>query len=342
MKSIHLSTYPAGMINQDNFLVADIPMPSIGHGEVLVENIYCSTDPYQRGRMISSRFTVSSSRFPAIELGKRISGESVGKVVESNSPLYSIGDYILHTTGWEEYSVLGDFPDSHVPRKFNPGDNIDEGCLNHIVTRGLVGRTAYYSLVQCMNIKPGDVIAISGACGGVGHIMIQLALKLGAAKVYGITSTEEKANIVASLGGTPIVVPKNTKLSDLVKIMDDNIHEELDHYHENVGNNYFTGAMKHMAVGGNIIYCGVMSIYNNTMPTPGPNIMALIYNDVKIRGCFLTNLNYDHFNAFMDIHGTDLTCLTTVYDGLNELPTQFVDHFVLPDTRLGKSLCKIR
>ena len=291
--------------------------------------------------MIPERYALSSSRFPPIAPGTPITGEAVGKVVESNSDLYNVGDYILHTNGWEEYSILGNFPESHTPRKFTPGDDIDKSCLHRIVTRGLVGRTAYYSLVQCMNIKPGDVIAISGATGGVGHMMIQLALKLGASKVYGITSTDKKAEIIAGLGGIPIVIPKNTKLSQVIEIVDSHIHDKLDHYHENVGNGYFTAAMKHMVVGGTIIYCGVMSLYNNTMPTPGPNIMALIYNDVKIRGCFLTNLNESEFNTFMDEYDADLTCLTTVYNGIEELPNQFVDHFILPDTRVGKSLCKI-
>lgn len=346
MRSVRLTSYPFGMIKEENFIITEEPTPSISENEILVENIYCSTEPYQRGRMIpppkkTSTSSARTGRFPPIELGGSIAGETVGKVIESKSSLYNVGDYIMHTNGWEDYSVLNILLGDPVPRKINITGDADEDCLKYIVTRGLVARTAYYSLVHCMNVQPGDVVAVSGAMGGVGHMLIQLALKLGASKVYGITSTEEKAKQVSDLGGTPIVVPKNAKLNDLMKIIDSSVHDEINHYHENVSNSHFMGVMKHMAIGGTMVYCGAMSLYNATMPSPGPNIMSLIYNDVTIKGCFLSNLDADSFHSFMDQHADDLTYFTSVYDGLNQIPTQFCQHFVLPDSRMGKSVCKL-
>ena len=347
MKSVRLTSYPFGMIKEEHFIITEEITPSLSDNEILVENIYCSTEPYQRGRMIpapknAGTNSARTGRFPPIELGGRIASETVGKVIESKSALYNVGDYIMHTGGWEDYSVLNIHLGDYIPRKIDITGDADEDCLKYIVTRGLVARTAYYSLTHCMNMQPGDVVAVSGAMGGVGHMLMQFALKLGASKVYGITSTEEKAKQVSNLGGTPIVVPKNTKLDDLIKIMDSDVHDEITHYHENVSNSHFMGAMKHMAIGGTMVYCGAMSLYNATMPSPGPNIMSLVYNDVTIKGCFLSRLDADKFHSFIDQHSADLNYITSVYDGLDQIPTQFCQHFVLPDTRLGKSVCKIR
>jgi NADPH:quinone reductase-like Zn-dependent oxidoreductase len=50
----------------------------------------------------------------------------------------------------------------------------------------IAGSTAYAS-VRAVSLKPGDVVAVSGASGGVGSIAVQLARRTGA-KVIGIAS----------------------------------------------------------------------------------------------------------------------------------------------------------
>ena len=341
MKQVQITQYPSGMITEDNFTIVELATPDLEQGEILVENYYCSSDPYQRGRMIPERYAVSSDRFGSIPQNTVVPGETVGKVIESKSDFYKIGDFILHFGGWADYSVLGNFPDDHVPNKFDPTTDKDTACQKHLVINGLVGRTAFFSLTNAMNMKPGDVVAISGATGGVGHIFIQMALKLGASKVYGITSTQEKAVEVQKLGGIPVLIPRGTKLEQIIKIVNDAIPEEIDCYHENVGNDYFTAAMRKMRRGGKMIYCGAMSVYNNTLPGPGPSLLPLIYNDIQICGCYLDNLDESVFNKFIDQYYGDLKHITTLYSGLEELPKQFVEHFTSPAHRVGKSLCKI-
>ncbi|MBX6378066.1 MAG: alcohol dehydrogenase catalytic domain-containing protein [Clostridia bacterium] len=59
--------------------------------------------------------------------------------------------------------------------------------------------TAYHALVDRGRLRPGDVVAISGATGGVGAAAVQLAHVLGASRVLALGSSEEKLQRLATL-----------------------------------------------------------------------------------------------------------------------------------------------
>ena len=56
----------------------------------------------------------------------------------------------------------------------------------------LQGMTAHYLIHEFRKIKPGDIVLIHAAAGGMGLLLVQWAHHLGA-KVIGTVSTEEKA-----------------------------------------------------------------------------------------------------------------------------------------------------
>ena len=340
MRVVTLKRYPTGMISPEDFEIIEKEIPEIANGQALIENIYCSTDPYLRGRMLPPRFNTGSGRFASIEPGEVIQNETIGRVVSSNISGLSEGDYVLHMGGWAEFSTIEE--DSFY-RSFEVDNtqDIDTQLQRYLVINGLVGRTAYHSLTHGSNLQPGEVACVSGADGGVGHIYIQQARLLGASKVYGITSSQEKANQIEDLGATPVIIPRGSKLQDVLSIYQNEIKEEINCYHENVGNDYFLAAMNCMHNTGRMVYCGAMSLYNNTMPSPGPTLIPLIYKDITIRGCFLSDFDLESYTKMLHTHKDQIKALTTIYHGLDSLPQQFTDHFVFTDTRLGKSLCKL-
>jgi D-arabinose 1-dehydrogenase-like Zn-dependent alcohol dehydrogenase len=65
----------------------------------------------------------------------------------------------------------------------------------------LVGLTAY-STVQSLRPSPGDVIVVTAAAGGVGHLECQL-LRLGGARVIGIAG-EENHDYLRQIGAVPV------------------------------------------------------------------------------------------------------------------------------------------
>jgi len=62
--------------------------------------------------------------------------------------------------------------------------------------------TTAVAAVRAVSLKPGDVVAISGAAGGVGSLAVQLARRTGA-RVIGIAS-DESAQFLRSVGVEPV------------------------------------------------------------------------------------------------------------------------------------------
>lgn len=75
-----------------------------------------------------------------------------------------------------------------IPKSFT----IDEAML-------FQGVTAQYLLAEYRDIKPGDVVLVHAAAGGVGQFLIQWLKRLGAVLI-GTASTEEKLQTVRALG----------------------------------------------------------------------------------------------------------------------------------------------
>ena len=63
----------------------------------------------------------------------------------------------------------------------------------------LVFITAWESLVDRARVRPGDLVLVHGAAGGVGHVGVQLARALGGI-VHATVSTDSKAAIARDLG----------------------------------------------------------------------------------------------------------------------------------------------
>jgi len=63
----------------------------------------------------------------------------------------------------------------------------------------LQGLTAQYLVTDSYAIQPGDTVLIHAVAGGVGQNLIQMA-KLKGAKVIGLTSSKEKAQVATTIG----------------------------------------------------------------------------------------------------------------------------------------------
>jgi NADPH2:quinone reductase len=65
------------------------------------------------------------------------------------------------------------------------------------------GLTAWGLVHFVAGVRPGDVVLLHAAAGGVGQLAVQLARRAGA-RVLGTVSTDEKAAIVRRLGAEPL------------------------------------------------------------------------------------------------------------------------------------------
>lgn len=83
------------------------------------------------------------------------------------------------------------------------------GCLP------VVGLTAWEAVVRRARIRPGDRVLVHGGCGGVGHLVVQLAAISGG-RVFATVSTEEKAAMVTELGAEAAILYRDRSVEDYV------------------------------------------------------------------------------------------------------------------------------
>src|SRR5215469_9474913 len=99
-RQILLRSRPEGAPSTENFELVEQPIPQPGEGEVLMRTLFLSLDPYMRGRMSAAK----SYAKPA-EIGQPMVGGTVGEIMASRHPNFSVGDVVLGYGGWQEYAI---------------------------------------------------------------------------------------------------------------------------------------------------------------------------------------------------------------------------------------------
>lgn len=156
--------------------VRDVARPVPGDGEVLVEVKAAGINPGEaliRGGALHDRWP---ARFPSGQ-----GSDLAGVVAELGDGVagFAVGDEVLgfseKRSSQAEYVVV---PAGQLAQK--PAE------VSWEVAGGLfVAGTTAYAAVRSVSLTAGDVVAVSGAAGGVGAIAVQLAKRSGAT-VFGI------------------------------------------------------------------------------------------------------------------------------------------------------------
>src|SRR5512145_2783113 len=99
-REIRLKRFPTGLPTDDDFEMASVTLPAPGDGELLVQNMWMSVDPYMRGRM-----TGQNTYVQGFTPGRALEGGAIGRVAESRHPHFRAGDHVLSQLGWREAFV---------------------------------------------------------------------------------------------------------------------------------------------------------------------------------------------------------------------------------------------
>ena len=187
-REIQLASRPVGRPVPENFRLAEVSLPELTDGQVLVRNRYISVDPYMRGRMND----VKSYSAP-FALDEALDGGAVGEVIASRSDDRKVGDAVVHQLGWREYAVLD--AAATVPARTDLAP-----ASAYLGVLGMTGLTAYAGLLKVAEFKAGDAVFISGAAGAVGSLVGQIAKAMGASRVIGSAGSPEKVAHLLELG----------------------------------------------------------------------------------------------------------------------------------------------
>ncbi|WP_431904828.1 NADPH:quinone oxidoreductase family protein [Amycolatopsis thermoflava] len=162
--------------------VLDVPSPSPGPGEVVVEVSHI-------GLNFHDTLVVAGTHVVRPEPPFSPGSEYAGTVVAVGAGVTSVrvGDRVA---GNEEYGCAREAVVVRADRvTVLPQHVTDQQAAAILVTYS----TAYHALVQRAGLQPGETLAVLGAAGGVGSAAVDVGNLLGA-KVIAGASTAERAN----------------------------------------------------------------------------------------------------------------------------------------------------
>ncbi|MFD7130303.1 NADP-dependent oxidoreductase [Streptomyces sp. NPDC059894] len=325
-----LLSRPVGWPKPEDFELAEAEVRRPGPGQVLVRNEYLSVDPYMRGRMSAAKSYVAP-----FELGKVMQGGAVGEVVASEAEGIAPGDHVLHFGGWREYATVDGGQAVRVDPEAAP-------LSTYLGVLGMTGLTAYAGLLRTASFKEGDAVFVSGAAGAVGSQVGQIARLKGASRVIGSAGSDEKVKLLVEEYGFDAAF--NYRNGPVAEQLREAAPDGVDIYFDNVGGDHLEAAIGSLNRDGRIAVCGMISVYNNTEPAPGPkNLVRLIQTRGRIEG-FLVGDHYDLQPQFVQevgawVRSGELKYRETVVEGIENNLEAFFG--VLRGDNTGKMIVKL-
>jgi hypothetical protein len=328
-REIRLAARPVGMPKASDFALADAEAGEPAAGQVQVRNSFMSVDPYMRGRMIDR-----PSYVPPFQIGEALQGGAIGTVVASGDPAFQPGDVVSHMLGWREA----------VTASAKLFQKIDTHGLPHsafLGTLGMPGLTAYAGLLELGEPKPGETVFVSGAAGAVGAVVCQIA-KIKGCTVVASAGSDEKAAWLKSVGVDEVVNYRTC--GNLLEAVRAAAPKGIDVYFDNVGGEHLEVALEVARPGARFVECGMISMYNDTAPPPGPrNLAYIIGKGLTIRGFIVSS--YAHLQPqFVRemaqwIGEGRMKWEETVMEGIERAPEAFLGLFTGANT--GKMVVKL-
>jgi NADPH-dependent curcumin reductase CurA len=270
-----LAARPVGMPKESDFQNKECPVPGIGDGEVLVQVLYISVDPYMRGRMKDLK-----SYMPAFAVGEPLEGSLVGRVVQSKSPAFAEGAIVEGFLPWQNYVAAKAAGLRRVDPTLGP-------ITTALGVLGMPGLTAYFGLLEICNPKAGEMVLISGAAGAVGTLVGQIARVKGC-KTVGVAGSDDKVEyITKELKFDKAFNYKTSK--DYRTTLEELCPDGIDVYFDNVGGPLSDAALTLINPKARISLCGQISQYNDEKPEMGPRLLFnLIAKQARMEGFIVT------------------------------------------------------
>ncbi len=319
------------MPTESTFKLVETSIPDLKDGEMLVQALYLSVDPYMRGRISGMK-----SYAAPVEVGQTMVGGGVARVVESKNPGFAVGDVVDIYMGWQEYAVSN----GRGVRKLDPNAAPISTALGVL---GMTGMTAYFGLLDVCNPKPGETVVVSGAAGAVGSIVGQIA-KIKGSKTVGIAGGDDKVEYILRECGYDSAFNYKTTDNYAAKLKE-LCPNGIDVYFDNVGGPITDAVFGLLNVHARISICGQISIYNATKVEMGPRLLgALIVARAKVQGFLVSDYAAKFGPAMAEMAGWvrsgQIKYREDIVEGFENMPKAFIGLFQGENT--GKRLVKVK
>ena len=169
----------------DVFRYEDIPKPSMGEDELLIEVHAASVNPVDWKQRKGNHKLFLKARFPIVP-GYDISG----RVIKCGTKVtkFKAGDEVFCRLTKRFGGAFAEYATARESTVSLKPINMDH---NHAAGLPMAGQTALQALRDKARIKPGQKVLIIGAAGGVGHYALQLS-KHFAAETTAVCSSDHE------------------------------------------------------------------------------------------------------------------------------------------------------
>ena len=273
-----LARRPEGPVKPDDFTYHEGPIPTLGDGDVLVRTLYFGYDASQRIWL-----TDDGGYLPPIQVDDPMRTMGIGQVVESRHPGYAVGDLVDGFMTWQDYVLVRS--DSWMPLRKIPA--ADYPLSWNLGVFGVGGLTAYFGVVDGLQVEEGDTVVVSAATGATGSLAGGICKALGAKTVIGTAGGPDKCRWIIEKAGYDAAI--DYKSEDLDERLSALCSQGVDAYFDNVGGDMLDTLFLHMAPFGRVLICGAMSSGYTDVRLQGPrNYMRICTQMLTVRGVLLT------------------------------------------------------
>lgn len=236
---------PARGPEEANFALHTAPMPEPGPGEVLVQTLWLSLDPYMRARMYDG-----ANYAAGVALGAPMVGNTVSRVLASILPGFAPGDLVESAHGWQEYAAV---PADSL-RRIDPALAPVSTALGVL---GMPGQTGYTALMRHGRPQPGETVLVSAASGPVGTVVGQTARLVGA-RAVGIAGGAAKCAFLTDELGFHAAV--DHRGPDFAARLAAACPGGVDIYYDNVGGPVAAAVLPLLNPGARFLVCGTVAV----------------------------------------------------------------------------------
>ena len=328
-----LAARPVGAVRESDFRLIETPLQALEEGQFRIEVLYLGVAAVMRGYMLNTE------KFERpLELGDVMHGRGVGRIVESRHPAWRVGEIVHGKLGWQHYAIADGSPYYlmyKVHQRVAP-------ISTSLGVLGLTGFTAYLGLVDVGGVKAGDRVLVSGAAGGVGSSVGQIARNLGADAV-GIAGSADKCVLLTHRLGYSAAI--NYRNESVERRIGELLPEGVDVFFDNVGGEILDAGLAHLRRHARVVLCGAISQYVDGIERPYAlrNAFAIFKKMARMEAFFIYEMSahFERAEAQLAawIAAGQLVYQEDVLEGIENTPAALIRLF--EGRNVGKQLVRV-
>ncbi|WP_245894011.1 zinc-binding dehydrogenase [Chamaesiphon polymorphus] len=286
--------------------IVEVPMPEPAAHQLLIQNKFAGINSGFDTILCQGKVPYLNLT-PPFDLGV----EAVGEVVAVGAEVrdFQLGDAVVTTArggGYREYQVI----DANLVIKVR-------AATPEVLTLMPTGISALVALEQVGEMRSNEVVLVTAAAGGTGHLAVQLA-KLAGNHVIGTCGDDRKAELLKRLGCDRVI---NYRIENLDRVLKTEYPNGVNLVFDCVGKQVFDTCVDNLAMRGRLIVVGYIAEYGKSVEEiTQPRIYhQLFWKAASVRG-FLMPLYQEYAAAARD------RLLDSFYSGKLQVavdPTQF-------------------